>query len=163
MRSLFVTIVASVVCAAVISHAAAHLEVSKVPQLFCGSSKSASGTNLDGDDITYFATINNISGPFAVHLYMKRVDCSPSCDPSVFSIFAADGKVNRRACRCFDHNVSCLRLQGSHQEHQYQLREGQTITMDVTPKAGETQFDWMWQAVAICDYGLLFNYSVVCK
>ena len=54
-------------------------------------------------------------------------------------------------------------LQGSHQDHQYQLREGQTITMDVKPEAGETQFDWMWQAVAICDYGLLFNYTVVCN
>ena len=163
MRSLFVAFVATVVCAAVFSHAAAHLEDSKTPQLFCGSSKSASGTSLDGDEITYFATINNISGPFAVHLYMKRVDCSPSCDPSVFSIFAADGKVNRKACRYCYHCVPCLRLQGSHQEHQYQLREDQTITMDVTPKAGETQFDWMWQAVQICDYGLLFNYSVVCK
>ncbi len=105
MRSLFVTIVATVFCAAVFSHAAAHLEDSKVPQLFCGSSKSASGTNLDGDDITYFATINNISGPFAVHLYMKRVDCSPSCDPSVFSIFAADGKVNSNACLYCNHCV----------------------------------------------------------
>ena len=56
-----------------------------------------------------------------------------------------------------------MSAQGSHKEHQYQLREDQSITMDVTPEAGETQFDWMWQAVAICDYGLLFNYSVVCK
>ncbi len=54
-------------------------------------------------------------------------------------------------------------LQGSHKDHQYELREGQTITMDVKPEAGETQFDWMWQAVAICDYGLLFNYTVVCN
>jgi hypothetical protein len=29
-----------------------------------------------------------------VHLYMKRIDCSPSCEPDVFSIFAADGKVS---------------------------------------------------------------------
>ena len=94
---IVLTLVFAVLCAAAFNQAAAQLETGKLPQLFCGSNKSVSGSSIDADDITYFATINNITGPFAVHLYMKRIDCSPSCEPDVFSIFAADGKV-RRCC-----------------------------------------------------------------
>ncbi len=142
---ILLTFVCAIVCATVFSQAAAQLETDKIPQLYCGSNKSASGSSLDGDQITYFATINNITGPFAVHLYMKRIDCSPSCEPDVFSIFAADGKVRRCPCCTFGlpRSTSLQRsfvfVQGSHKEHQYQLREGQVITMDVTPEAGETQ------------------------
>ena len=101
------TFVCAIVCAT-----AFKLESDKTPQLYCGSNKSASGTSIDGDMITYFATINNVTGPFAVHLYMKRVDCSPSCDPSVFSIFAADGKVRRSAVfHCFP---SLIHLRAGH-------------------------------------------------
>jgi hypothetical protein len=94
-RRLILTIACAVICAAAFNQASAQLDAGKLPQLICGSSKAASGASIDGDDITYFATINNITGPFSVHLYMKRIDCSPSCDPSVFSIFAADGKVRQ--------------------------------------------------------------------
>jgi hypothetical protein len=89
------TIVCAIICATAFMQVSAQLGAGKLPQLSCGSSKAASGSSIDGDDISYFATINNITGPFSVHLYMKRIDCSPSCDPSVFSIFAADGKVRR--------------------------------------------------------------------
>lgn len=94
---IVLTFVFAVLCAAAFNQAAAQLATDRLPQLSCGSSKSVSGSSIDGDDITYFATINNITGPFAVHLYMKRIDCSPSCEPDVFSIFAADGKVSRCA------------------------------------------------------------------
>jgi hypothetical protein len=104
----------------------AHVEDNKTPQLFCGSSKSSSGTYLDGDEITYFATINNISGPFAVHLYMKRVDCSPSCDPSVFSIFAADGKVMHPAPPALDIHNSFL---NSAHIHNYLFNSRISITV----------------------------------
>lgn len=94
MRCLIVVVALIGVCTTTFARVSTRVEDGRTPQLFCGSSKSSSGTSLDGDEITYFATINNISGPFSVHLFMKRVDCSPSCDPSVLSIFAADGKVN---------------------------------------------------------------------
>jgi hypothetical protein len=141
---ILLTVVCAIVCATVFSQAAAQLQTDKNPQLYCGSNKSASGSSIEGDQITYFATINNITGPFAVHLYMKRIDCSPSCEPDVFSIFAADGKVRLPFCTLGPPGyISLLRsfvfAQGSHKEHQYQLREGQVITMDVAPEAGETQ------------------------
>ena len=95
LARLILTCLCVAVCASAFTQVAAKkLDTDKIPQLYCGSNKSASGTSLDGDEITYFATINNITGPFSVHLYMKRIDCSPSCDPSVLSIFAADGKVS---------------------------------------------------------------------
>ena len=116
---LILTCLCLAVCASTLTLAAAtKLDADKIPQLYCGSNKSASGTSLDGDEITYFATINNITGPFSVHLYMKRVDCSPSCDPSVLSIFAADGKVSPCTC-CALRSLDATHLHAIHSLTQY--------------------------------------------
>ena len=62
------------------------------------------GTEVDGDSITYYATLQNTTGTFSVTADIHRVDCDPSCDPQLISAWVGDGPVSAGAaarCRVF--------------------------------------------------------------
>ena len=112
-----------------------------VPHIKCGQSGSNT-TFVNGDDMTYFATIVGTNGTgFTVTMNVTEFDTEPDCDPAVYVQFAGDG-------------------QGDHPYHQFQVYSGSNLVMKLPIKSNDS--DWMFQSEIVCDYAITFNWEVLC-